>query len=96
MAQQMKQIQFELAKAQLGEAQLENEKTKAEIAKLQAEKLFIDKQRDLEDEKVQIQAANTVIGQNKVLLQKEANKIANKKVDVDKIKARQQPKGDSK
>lgn len=87
--QEMQQIQLESAKQSLQEQILENEKTKAEIAKIIAEKQFIDVQKDLEDEKVSIQAANTVIGQNKVkvaLKQDETNRM---KVRADAAKAKQ-------
>lgn len=90
LQQIQQQAQIQLLQEQVNEAKLENEKTKAEIAKLIAEKLFIDKQRDLEDEKVSIQAANAVIGRQKVEATNEQNRIADKKVEVERIKASKQ------
>ena len=90
MQQIQQQAQIQMLQEQVMEAKLENEKTKAEIAKLTAEKLFIDKQRDLEDEKVSIQAANAVIGRQKVEVTAEQNRIADKKVEVERIKASKQ------
>ena len=69
MEQMMQQIQMESAKEALKEQQLENQKTQAEIAKIAAEIEQIKKFTDLEDEKVDIQAANTVIGKEKVKAQ---------------------------
>ena len=69
MEQMMQQIQMESAKEALKEQQLENQKTQAEIAKIAAEIEQIQKMTALEDEKVDIQAANTVIGRDKVTAQ---------------------------
>jgi len=71
MQKEMEQIQMEAAREALKEQQYENMKTLAEIAKIKAEMEHIKKMADLEDEKVSIQAANTVIGQNKVKAQLE-------------------------
>ena len=56
--QELQAIQMEAARESLKEQQLENMKTQAEIEKIMAEKAFIEKQADLEDEKVDIQAMN--------------------------------------
>lgn len=91
--QEMQQIQLESARAALQEQMLENEKTKAEIAKLIAEKEFIDKQKDLEDEKVDIQAANAVIGREKVRATFQQNEIARERNKIDDKKATASNKG---
>ena len=83
MQQEMQALQLEQLREQVNEAKLENEKTKAEIAKLVAEEAQIRKFTDLEDEKVSIQAANTVIGREKVKATFEQNRIAARKVEVD-------------
>jgi len=87
MQQMMEQIQLESAKEALKEQQLENQKTQAEIAKIAAEIEQIKKLTDLEDEKVDIQAANTVIANNKIkaqLKQIESNeRVAEKKAKAD-------------
>lgn len=92
--QMMEQIQMESAKAALQEQLLENEKTKAEIAVLIAEEAQIRKMTDLEDEKVSIQAANTVIGREKVKVADKQADIAREKNKLDAKKAKSQ--GDSK
>jgi hypothetical protein len=89
--QEMQQLQLEAQRQAVMEQKLENEKTKAEIAKLVAEKEHIDVLKDLEDEKVEIQAANTVIGHNKVSVQKESLKVQRERNDIDKIKAKAKP-----
>ena len=83
MQKEMEQLQLESQKEALKEQQLENQKTQAEIAKIAAEIEQIKKFTQLEDEKVDIQAANAVIGKEKVkaqFKQIEANeRIADKK-----------------
>jgi len=56
--QQMQQIQLESAVEALKEQKLENAKTQAQIAQIVAETEQTKKMTDLEDEKVDIQAAN--------------------------------------
>jgi len=68
-AKEMQAIQLEGAKEALKEQQYENEKTLAEIKKIMAEIAQIGKMTQLEDEKVDILAANTVIGRDKVKMQ---------------------------
>lgn len=96
MQQQMQQLAIEKEKEALKEQQFENQKTLAEIEKIKAEIENIRKMTDLEDEKVTIQAANTVIGQQKVKATFQQNEIAREKNQIDKIAARNKPKGDNK
>jgi len=69
MEKMAQQIQLESQKEALKEQQLENDKTLAEIEKIKAEIKQIAAMVQLEDEKVDIQAANTVIGRDKVKAQ---------------------------
>jgi hypothetical protein len=59
-AQQQKQLEQAFQQAQLEAAQLENAKTKAEVMKLTAEANLAAVKADLEDERVEIEAANAV------------------------------------
>ena len=90
-AQKMQQAQMQL---QMEAMQLENEKAKAEVAELMSKvKLNEEKARrerivaDLEDEKVDIQAANAVIGRDKARATFEQNEIARErnKIDMKKV-----------
>jgi len=85
MQKEMQMIQLEAAKEGLKEQQYENMKTLAEIEKIKAEMEHIKKMADLEDEKVSIQAANTVIGSNKV-------KAQLKQIESNERIAKQKPK----
>jgi len=60
--QKQKQIQETVVQLQIKQAQADLEKTMAEIIKLKAEANKADVMADLEDDKVQIQAANAVTG----------------------------------
>ena len=93
MQQMMQQLQLEAQKETVTEQKLENEKTKAEIAKIMAEIEQIKKMTDLEDEKVEIQAANTVIGSNKVKIQEKLADIQREKNQLDANKAKEKSSG---
>ncbi len=98
--QEQMQLQLESAREALREQKAENDKTEAEIQKILAEIAHIKKMTELEDEKVDIQAANTVVGQNKLIVQREANAIQREKNKLDaeakKAAARAKPKTDNK
>ena len=94
MQEMQQQLQLELLKEQVMEAKLENEKTKAEVMKIQAEIENIRKMTDLEDEKVSIQAANAVVGQKKIAIAADQNRIAELKIKEDAKKPK--PTGGSK
>ena len=93
LQEQMQMLALEKEKEAVMEQKLENEKTKVEIQKILAEIDQIKKLTELEDEKVSIQAANTVIGNNKVKVQQEMNQIAREKNKLDAKKATQKPAG---
>jgi len=85
--QQMQQMQAQMAMQQ---AQLEMVKLQAEIEEIKAEiELTREKTRheritaDLEDEKIDIQAANTVIGREKARATFEQNEIARQRNEID-------------
>ena len=65
------------------EQKLENEKTKKEIALLIAEEAEIRNDIQLESQKVQIQAANTKIGAEKIKVARETNVLTEKKIESD-------------
>lgn len=94
-SQQQQQLQMQVQQEALKEQQYENQKTLMEIEKLKAEIEQIRVMTALEDEKVDIQAANTVIGREKVKAQLKQIAVAEKKVDVDeklgKMKAKETP-----
>jgi hypothetical protein len=79
MQEQMKMMQFQMQVEALKEQQFENQKTLAEIDLLKAEIAHTKKLTDLEDEKVDIQAANTALGKMKVDAQREANQVNREK-----------------
>ena len=95
----MDQLQMEQAMEAVKEAKLENAKTEAEIAKLQAEIKQIEVETELADEQMDIQAANTVIGKDKVRLGFQQDKTNNRKIESEeRIKKAQakQPSGSKK
>jgi hypothetical protein len=93
MQEEMQQLQLESQKESVMEQKLENEKTKAEIEKITAEIENIRKMTELEDEKVDIQAANTVVGHNKVKVQQQGLQVQREKNRLDAQKPATQPKG---
>jgi hypothetical protein len=82
-AQQQQQLQQQMQQEALREQQLENAKTEMEIKKLEAEINQINVMTQLEDEKVDIQAANTVLGREKVRAQNRQIDVAEKKLKSD-------------
>jgi hypothetical protein len=89
MQEKMQQLEMKKAEEAVKEQMYENEKTLVEIEKIKAEIENIRKMTELEDEKVSIQAANTVIGHNKVKVSAQQNEIAREKNKLDaKAKAK--------
>jgi len=95
-AKEMEAIQFETAKEALMEQKLENEKTKKEIEMIAAEIIHQRKMTELEDEKVDIQAANTALGMRKDKTTREANAINREKnkLDANEKRAARKSKGE--
>jgi hypothetical protein len=69
MEKEMKRIQFQGAQEALKEQQLENEKTQTEIFYIQAQIKEIAAGVKMDEEKLDIDAANSVVGQNRVKMQ---------------------------
>jgi len=90
-------IQQQMQQMQIEAAELANEKERQEVAKLQAEIALIEAKteheivnKDLEDEKIDIQAANAVIGREKAKMGHRQNEIAAERNEIDKIKAKKE------
>jgi hypothetical protein len=77
----MEQIQLEAAKEGLKEAVLENQKTQAEIALLQMQTEQVRVETELADEQMDIQAANTVVGKEKIRLGFKQDATNNRKIE---------------
>jgi hypothetical protein len=80
---QQKQMQMQMQMEALKEQQLENQKTVSEIELLKAQIAHQLKMTDLEDEKVDIQAANTALGKMKVDAQREQTQVQKEKNVMD-------------
>ena len=90
---QEKQMQQSIEGAQAG-----IDLDKEEIKKVAADIRLIDAKTahekvltDLEDEKIDIQAANTVVGRDKVIATREANEVNRERNAIEKIKAKKEP-----
>jgi len=81
--QAQQQLQQAMQQEALKEQQLENAKTEAEIALIMAQIEHQKKMTDLEDEKVDIQAANVALGREKVKAQKEQTQVNREKNLID-------------
>lgn len=86
---EMEELQLEAQRQAVEEQVLENKKTEAEIELIKAETEHEKELTRLEDDKVEIQAANATIGRLKVGAQKESNQIQREKNKIDAKK----PKG---
>ena len=84
---EMQEMQMEAAKLANAKEQGEVEKLKAEIALIEAKTRHEDINADLEDEKIEIQAANAVIGREKAKMGHRQNEIASERNQIDKIRA---------
>jgi hypothetical protein len=73
----------------LDKAKTDTEVAKAELTREQARHERIV--ADLEDEKIDIQAANTALGREKAIATREANAINREKNQIEKIKAEKEP-----
>ena len=88
----MQELQIRAATAEVARAE-------AEVAKTQAETLYKQEQArherivaDLEDEKIELQAANAVIGREKAKATHRQNEIAAERNSIDAIKAKSEAK----
>ncbi len=87
------QMQMEAAQIEIEQAKKDLEKTNAEIEKLKAETLHKEVMADLEDDKVEIQAANAVTGAENARMAHEQNSIARERNSIEKVKAVNKPQG---
>lgn len=86
---QQQQMEFEAKQQQLRGLKLENDKLEAEMNLLRAKAEHEDIKADLEDDLVEIQAANAATGAEKARMANDQNKIAAAKVGVELKKANQ-------
>lgn len=96
--QKMEQMQLMSVEENLKEQIYENQKTLAEIKLIEAKIAHQIKMTELEDEKVDIQAANTALGKMKVDAQNKAIEVQREKNHLDakakeKAASKPQPKG---
>lgn len=85
--QQAAQMAMEAAQLEMEQARKDIEKTVAEINKLESETEKNIVMTDLEDDKVEIQAANAVTGAEKARMGHEQNTISRERNEIDRIKA---------
>ncbi|MHA2067880.1 MAG: hypothetical protein ACXABY_26245, partial [Candidatus Thorarchaeota archaeon] len=88
MQQQQQQMQMQAVQLELKEKETDIQKTLAEIEKLKSETNKNNVMAELEDDKVDIQAANAVTGAEKAKMGHEQNSIARERNQVDREKAR--------
>ena len=87
MQQMQQQMQMQAAKLELLAKELENQKVEAEIAEIRAKTLHTEIKADLEDDKVEIAAANTAIGAENARIKREGN-ISKEQVEREKARAK--------
>lgn len=91
--QMMQELQMRAAAAEVLKAENEAKKLEAEILltneKARHERIVAD----LEDEKIELQAANAVIGREKARATFQQNQIAKERNEIERIKAKSKPKG---
>jgi hypothetical protein len=90
--ERLNEIKIQSAEEALKEQQLENEKTKAEVAKLAAEIEKIKEETRLMDDEVEIQALNAAAAVGKVRMDDKRKK---EEIEVKKIAAKKKPAGGS-
>ena len=87
MQQMQQQMQMQAAQLELLAKELENQKVEAEIAEIRAKTLHTEIKADLEDDKVEIAAANTAIGAENARIKREGN-ISKEQVEREKARAK--------
>ncbi len=88
----MEELQVRAATAEVAKAEAEVKKTEMEALLKQEQARHERIVADLEDEKIELQAANAVIGREKARATFEQNEIARERNQIDKIKARKEVK----
>lgn len=82
-AEQQKAMQFEAAKQEVRGLTLENDKLESEMALLAAKTEHELVKSDLEDDMVEIQAANAATGAAKARMANDQNQVAMRRIDAD-------------
>ena len=85
---QMQALQMEALQLQIQEQQLNNKKLQAQIEQIMAETIHTHVKADLEDDKVDIQAANTAIGAKKAAITDRQTDVAAERNQIDLLKVR--------
>ena len=93
LKQQQMQQSIEGAQVAIDKDKKEIEKLDAEIANIKAKTEHEKVNTDLEDEKIDIQAANAVIGREKAKAAHKANENAARKIEVDAKRPKPASKG---
>ena len=88
MQQMMQQLQLRAAVAEVDKSEAERDKLRAEVLLTQEKARHERIVADLEDEKIELQAANAVIGREKARATFEQNEIARQRNKIDEIKVR--------
>jgi hypothetical protein len=87
--QEAQALQKEMVQLEVEQSKKDIEKTNAEIEKLQSETFKNKVMADLEDDKVDIQAANAVTGAEKARMGQAQNKVAQDRNEIERLKIRQ-------
>ena len=95
MEQQMQQMQMEASQQELRKLSLENDLLEAEVALTQAKTRHEIVDTDLEDEKVEIAAANTAIGAEKTRILGRQTDVAGERNQIEREKVRSNDNGTS-
>jgi hypothetical protein len=95
-------MQKRATEAEIRSAELENAKLEAEVAEVQSKQRLNDAktahvvvQTELEDDLVEIQAANAVIGREKAVIMKQQLAVAKEKNSIERVKAKKSNNGSS-
>jgi len=93
--QQMEALQFAMAQEQHRKLKLENDETEANIALIKAKTQHEIVDTDLEDERVEIAAANTAIGAEKARVTRRQTEVAEDRNRIELLKVRSGQNGRS-
>jgi hypothetical protein len=88
--QQVAAMQLEATQLEIEQTRKEIEKIDAEIEKLKSESHHKNVMADLEDDKVDIQAANAITGAEKARMGNDQNQIARERNEIDRLKAKKE------
>ena len=94
MQQMQQQMQMKAAQLELQEKELENQKLQAEIKKLQSDAMYTNVKADLEDDKIEIMAANTAVSAQKARVQQQQVGINEQRNMIEAVKTAKEVKKD--